>query len=216
MARQLRPQFSPLAKMAEDYADSVDAAYFQRLARKEQQAREEAQQLEVRRDELETVRDRGLLADGSVRVAAIARAERALFRLPDRVIVDSAAHGALFARESLLIGGTLGNLLIPMTCDPAVRLPKFETHAGRGARGRYRLRRRHASGGGLQPASAGADGVEPGSTVCHPVNRRKTPPRTAPETPGPPGRLRVADAAGSTARRPRAAPGPRTGPSRCR
>ncbi len=55
-----------------------------------------------------------------------------------------------FADDGATSVVTLGNLVIPMTCDPAVRLPKFETHAGRGARGRYRLRRHPAAGGGSE------------------------------------------------------------------
>lgn len=53
-----------------------------------------------------------------------------------------------FAHDGATSVVTLGNLLSPMSCDPAERLPKFETHAGRGARGRYRLRRHPKAGGG--------------------------------------------------------------------
>ena len=42
MAQQLRPQFSPLANMLKEYEGSDSVRYFQRLARKEQQARQEA------------------------------------------------------------------------------------------------------------------------------------------------------------------------------
>jgi SNF2 family DNA or RNA helicase len=48
MARQLRPNFSPLARMMDDSADSIDAGYLQRLARKEQQAQQEAAERQAR------------------------------------------------------------------------------------------------------------------------------------------------------------------------
>jgi glycosyltransferase involved in cell wall biosynthesis len=46
---------------------------------------------------VETVRDRGLA--GERRLAALSALERALFRLPDRILVDSSAHAAAFARD---------------------------------------------------------------------------------------------------------------------
>ena len=48
MARQLRPTFSPLAKQQREYEDPIDEGYFRRLARKEQQAREEAAERRAR------------------------------------------------------------------------------------------------------------------------------------------------------------------------
>ena len=48
MARQLRFSFSPLAKMTEDYADSIDSGYFQRLARKEREAQQQAADRQAR------------------------------------------------------------------------------------------------------------------------------------------------------------------------
>jgi SNF2 family DNA or RNA helicase len=48
MARQLRPNFSPLARMMDDYADPIDASYYERLARKEREAEHEAAERQAR------------------------------------------------------------------------------------------------------------------------------------------------------------------------
>jgi hypothetical protein len=48
MARQLRGQFSPLAKALKDHEDSDYARYLERLARREQQTRREAAEREAR------------------------------------------------------------------------------------------------------------------------------------------------------------------------
>lgn len=48
---------------------------------------------------VETVRDRGLMPSGSLRLRALSAAERRLFRLPDIVLVDSATHGTALQDE---------------------------------------------------------------------------------------------------------------------
>lgn len=48
MARQLRFNFSPLAKLTEDYADTIDAGYYERLARKERKKEDEAAERQAR------------------------------------------------------------------------------------------------------------------------------------------------------------------------
>ncbi|MFN8423866.1 MAG: methyltransferase domain-containing protein [Anaerolineae bacterium] len=50
----------------------------------------------------ETVRDRGLAAGGSVRLAAFERLERRLFALADQVVVDTNAHAAAWADDLAL------------------------------------------------------------------------------------------------------------------
>lgn len=47
----------------------------------------------------ETVRDRALIPESSRRFRLLAAVERALFRLPDACLVDTAAHGAAFRAE---------------------------------------------------------------------------------------------------------------------
>lgn len=48
MAKALRLNFSPLARIMDDYADSVDPSYFERLARKEQKKEDEAIERQAR------------------------------------------------------------------------------------------------------------------------------------------------------------------------
>ena len=48
MAAQLRPNFSPLARMLDDHADEFDAGYYERLARKERKKEDEAAERQAR------------------------------------------------------------------------------------------------------------------------------------------------------------------------
>ncbi len=48
MARQLSGNFAPFAKLPDDYADTIDAGYYERLARKERKKEDEAAQRQAR------------------------------------------------------------------------------------------------------------------------------------------------------------------------
>lgn len=67
----------------------------------------------------ETVRDRGLLAPGSRRLALLARLERALFGLADLTLVDTAAHARALAVE---VGLDLSRtVVLPVGAPSALR-----------------------------------------------------------------------------------------------
>jgi glycosyltransferase involved in cell wall biosynthesis/SAM-dependent methyltransferase len=68
---------------------------------------------------VETVRDRGLLPADSVRLRALAALERRLFRLPDLLLVDSAAHARAWALEPGLPAG--GSLVLPASAPALYR-----------------------------------------------------------------------------------------------
>jgi glycosyltransferase involved in cell wall biosynthesis len=65
----------------------------------------------------ETVRDRGLVADPSRRLRALGAVERALLALPDRILVDTAAHGEAFERT---LGVAPGRRLVVPAGAPVV------------------------------------------------------------------------------------------------
>lgn len=77
---------------------------------------------------VETVRDRGLLPAGSTRLGALAALERRLFRLPDRLLVDSAAHARAWAREPGLPRG--GSLVLPASA-PAIYRETAQAYVAR-------------------------------------------------------------------------------------
>jgi len=67
----------------------------------------------------ETVRDRGLLPEASRRLAALGAIERALFRLPDLCLVDTAAHTAAFRHDLGLDPSR--TLVVPASAPPVFR-----------------------------------------------------------------------------------------------
>jgi glycosyltransferase involved in cell wall biosynthesis len=78
----------------------------------------------------ETARDRGLLGSDSTRLRALRTAEKWLFRLADRVVVDTFEHGRAFAAE---LGLPLGRAVVVPAGAPAVyaTAPPLRTVPGR-------------------------------------------------------------------------------------